>query len=75
MRPRAAIVTVSDSRSSGERSDETTGVMRTMLEAAELEVVSTHLIEDERPRITDLLTSLADSGSIRCGTGSCCCTT
>jgi molybdopterin adenylyltransferase len=58
-RPRAGIVTVSDTRSSGERADETTEVLRATLDER-FDVVATVLVPDERPAIEEALTRLAD---------------
>jgi molybdenum cofactor synthesis domain-containing protein len=57
--PTAAILTISDTRSAGTRTDTTTGLMREILESLGIEVVETRLVPDERAAISDAIAELA----------------
>jgi len=58
--PRAAILTISDSRSQGRRADTTTPLIRQRLEAAGCSVIETALVADEQAHIQERLIALAD---------------
>jgi molybdenum cofactor synthesis domain-containing protein len=57
--PTAAILTISDTRSAGTRTDTTTGLMREILESLDIEVVATRLVPDERAEISEAISELA----------------
>ena len=57
--PTAAILTISDTRSAGTRTDTTTGLMLEILESLGIEVVETRLVPDERAEISDAIAELA----------------
>jgi molybdenum cofactor synthesis domain-containing protein len=57
--PTAAILTISDTRSAGTRTDTTTGLMREILESLGIEVVETRLVPDEREEISEAIAELA----------------
>jgi molybdenum cofactor synthesis domain-containing protein len=57
--PTAAILTISDTRSAGTRTDTTTGLMREILESLEIEVVETRLVPDDRDEISAAIVHLA----------------
>jgi molybdenum cofactor synthesis domain-containing protein len=57
--PTAAILTISDTRSAGTRTDTTTGLMREILESLDIEVVATPLVPDERDDISHAIVELA----------------
>lgn len=57
---RAGIVTISDTRSSGERADTTTAVIRDTLEPARFTVTDAVLVPDEREAIEAALVRLCD---------------
>jgi molybdopterin adenylyltransferase len=57
--PTAGILTISDTRSAGTRTDTTTGLMREILESLEIEVVETRLVPDERDEISAAIVHLA----------------
>lgn len=61
---RAAIITLSDKGSKGEREDESGKIIREMVAAVGAEVRHYEMLPDERPLIADALARLADSGSI-----------
>jgi molybdenum cofactor synthesis domain-containing protein len=55
----AAILTISDTRSAGTRTDTTTGLMREILESLQIEVVRSRLVPDERDEISAAIVELA----------------
>ncbi len=57
--PTAAILTISDTRSAGTRTDTTTGLMLEILGSLGIEVVETRLVPDERAEISDAIAELA----------------
>ena len=57
--PTASILTISDTRSAGTRTDSTTGLMREILESLGIDVVETRLVPDERDEISDAIAELA----------------
>jgi len=57
--PTAAILTISDTRSAGTRTDTTTGLMRGILEGLGIEVVQMQLVADEREEISAAIVHLA----------------
>jgi molybdenum cofactor synthesis domain-containing protein len=57
--PTAAILTISDTRSAGTRTDTTTGLMTEILEGLEIDVVETRLVPDERDEISAAIKELA----------------
>ena len=61
--PTAAILTVSDTRSSGERADTTTGLMTEILEGYGIDVVDKRLVPDEQDEIAAAIAALADAGA------------
>src|SRR5690349_12095474 len=61
----AAVITVSDSAHSGSREDLSGPAVATRLSAAGFEIVSRHVVADERTHITALLRDLASRGHIR----------
>ena len=58
----AAVVTVSDKGSAGEREDESGEVVREMLEGAGIEVTRTEIVPDDLPALTGLLEELCGKG-------------
>ncbi|MCJ7744837.1 MAG: MogA/MoaB family molybdenum cofactor biosynthesis protein [Actinobacteria bacterium] len=58
----AAVVTVSDKGSAGEREDKSGRVVREMLESAGIEVTRAELIPDDLPALTGLLDELCGKG-------------
>jgi len=61
---RAAIITLSDKGSKGEREDESGKVIREMITAVGADVRHYEVLPDERPLIAAALARLSDSGSI-----------
>ena len=61
---RAAIITLSDKGSKGEREDESGKVIREMIIAVGADVRHYEVLPDERPLIAAALARLSDSGSI-----------
>ncbi len=61
---RAAVITLSDKGSRGERVDESGAVIREMIETIGASVAEYQIIPDERDRIVRELTRLADGGII-----------
>ena len=61
---RAAIITLSDKGSKGEREDESGKVIREMITAVGADVRHYEILPDERPLIAAALARLSDSGSI-----------
>ena len=57
--PTAAIVTISDTRSAGTRTDTTTGLMNEILESLGIEIVATRLVADEYDEIAAAIVELA----------------
>ena len=55
----AAILTISDTRSAGTRTDTTTGLMTEILESLEIEVVAARLVPDEHDEIAAAIVDLA----------------
>jgi molybdopterin adenylyltransferase len=55
----AAILTISDTRAAGTRTDTTTALMREILESLEIDVVAAQLVPDERDRISEAIIHLA----------------
>ena len=62
--PTAAILTISDTRSAGTRTDTTTGLMREILQSLEIEVVETRLVPDERADISSAIVQLAATADL-----------
>lgn len=62
--PTAAILTISDTRSAGTRTDTTTGLMKEILEGLEIEVVETRLVPDEREEISAAIKELAVTANL-----------
>jgi molybdopterin adenylyltransferase len=62
--PTAAILTISDTRAAGTRTDTTTGLMRDILESLEIEVVATRLVPDERTEISHAIVELAAGANL-----------
>jgi len=61
---RAAIITLSDKGSRGERVDESGAVIREMVEGIGASVDHYEVLPDEKPRIIEALTRLSDSGAV-----------
>ena len=59
MPPRAAVLIVSDTRSAGTRTDETTPIVAELLQGAGVEVTATRLVADEHDEIAAALVELA----------------
>ena len=59
---RAAVLTISDRSSRGERADGSGPVVEAMLTEAGYEVVHTAVLPDEKPQIEEALKALADEG-------------
>jgi molybdopterin adenylyltransferase len=57
--PTAAILTISDSRSAGEREDTTTALMAELLGDAGIDVVGSRLVPDERESIAEAIVHFA----------------
>ena len=55
----AAILTISDTRSAGTRTDTTTGLMAEILQSLDIEVVDTRLVPDEHDEIAAAIVDLA----------------
>jgi molybdenum cofactor synthesis domain-containing protein len=55
----AAILTISDTRSAGTRTDTTTALMREILESLDIEVIATQLVPDEQDDISEAIVHLA----------------
>ncbi|MDP1892302.1 MAG: molybdopterin-binding protein, partial [Gemmatimonadaceae bacterium] len=62
--PTAAILTISDTRSAGTRTDTTTALMREILEGLGIEVVATRLVPDERDEISGAISELAAGANL-----------
>ncbi|MEA2151743.1 MAG: hypothetical protein QOD69_3573 [Solirubrobacteraceae bacterium] len=62
--PTAAILTISDTRSAGTRTDTTTGLMREILQSLDIEVVATRLVPDERAEISHAIVELAAGANL-----------
>ncbi|MEA2154282.1 MAG: molybdopterin adenylyltransferase [Solirubrobacteraceae bacterium] len=60
----AAILTISDTRSAGTRTDTTTALMREILESLEIEVVEARLVPDERDEISSAIKELAAGANL-----------
>jgi molybdopterin adenylyltransferase len=61
--PTAAILTISDTRSAGTRTDTTTGLMTEILRSLGIEIVATRLVPDEHDEIAGAIAELADGGA------------
>ena len=61
---RAAVITLSDKGSRGERVDESGAVLRELLGSIGVSVVQYAVLPDERARIAAALTDLADNGNV-----------
>ena len=61
---RAAIITLSDKGSKGEREDESGRTIREMITGINFSVVHYEVLPDEKQRIIDVLSRLSDSGTI-----------
>ena len=57
--PTASILTISDTRSAGTRTDTTTALMREILESLGIDVIETRLVPDERDEISEAIAELA----------------
>jgi len=64
MNIRAAIITLSDKGSKGEREDESGRTIREMITGINFSVVHYEVLPDEKQRIIDVLSRLSDSGTI-----------
>jgi molybdenum cofactor synthesis domain-containing protein len=62
--PTAAILTISDTRSAGTRTDTTTGLMAEILGSLDVEVVATRLVPDERDEISAAIVELATAADL-----------
>ncbi|HUR84848.1 MAG TPA: MogA/MoaB family molybdenum cofactor biosynthesis protein [Solirubrobacteraceae bacterium] len=62
--PTAAILTISDSRSAGTRTDTTTGLMTEILTSLEIEIVQTRLVPDEHDEIAAAIVALAAAADL-----------
>ena len=60
----AAILTISDTRSAGEREDTTTALMAELLGEIDVEVVATRLVPDERDEIERAIVELCEGASL-----------
>ena len=60
----AAILTISDTRSAGTRTDTTTGLMTELLGSLEIEVVAARLVPDEHDEIAAAIVDLADKADL-----------
>jgi molybdenum cofactor synthesis domain-containing protein len=61
---RAAVITVSDSASAGERTDLSGPAVKDRLERMGWQVSAVHVVPDDRERISGLLAALADGGEV-----------
>ena len=61
--PTAATLTISDTRSAGEREDTTTALMAQILAGLGIEVAAQRLVPDERDEIAGAIAELADGGA------------
>ena len=61
---RAAIITLSDKGSKGEREDESGKIIREMITGIHFHVGPYEVLPDEKQRIIEVLSSLSDSGTI-----------
>jgi molybdenum cofactor synthesis domain-containing protein len=61
---RAAVITLSDKGSRGEREDESGPALRELLGSAGVSIVRSAVLPDDRSRIAALLAELADSGTV-----------
>jgi len=64
MNIRAAIITLSDKGSKGEREDESGRTIREMITGINFSVVHYEVLPDEKQRIIEVLSRLSDSGTI-----------
>jgi molybdopterin adenylyltransferase len=62
--PTAAILTISDTRSAGTRTDTTTGLMTEILQSLGIEIVATRLVPDERDEIAGAIVELAGEANL-----------
>src|SRR3978361_1395928 len=62
--PTAAILTISDTRTAGTRTDTTTGLMREILQSLDIEVVATRLGPDERAETSHAIVDLAAGANL-----------
>lgn len=62
--PTAAILTISDTRAAGARTDTTTALMREILESLGIEIVDAQLVPDERDEIAAAIVALADAADL-----------
>jgi len=62
--PTAAILTISDTRSAGSRTDTTTDLMADILESLGMEVVATRLVPDEYDEIAAAIVELATGANL-----------
>ena len=62
--PTAAILTISDTRSAGTRTDTTTGLMTEILRSLGVEIVATRLVPDEHDEIAGAIVELADGANL-----------
>ncbi len=60
----AAILTISDTRSAGTRTDTTTGLMTEILASLDIEVVRTRLVPDEHDEIAAAIVDLAAAADL-----------
>lgn len=61
---KAAIITISDKCSRGDREDASGPLLSQLVSDAGLRVISRHLVPDERDKIASLLSNLADSRAV-----------
>jgi molybdenum cofactor synthesis domain-containing protein len=64
MRIRAAVLTISDKASRGQRQDTSGEAIRELLESIDADVQQAETIPDEADRISDVLSAWADSGQV-----------
>src|SRR4051812_27448445 len=62
--PTAAILTISDTRSAGTRTDTTTGLMEEILQSLGIEIVAMRLVPDEHDEIAGAIAELADGANL-----------
>jgi molybdopterin adenylyltransferase len=62
--PTAAILTISDTRAAGTRTDTTTGLMTEILQSLGIEIVATRLVPDEHDEIAAAIVELAAGASL-----------
>ena len=62
--PTAAILTISDTRSAGTRTDTTTGLMTEILRSLGVEIVATRLVPDEHDEIAGAIVELAEEANL-----------